>query len=291
MTINPPVVVGVDGSDTSNAATVWAARTAAAHGAPLRLVAAQPPPVIPGGMLVTSQSYFDDLNAESHRILDAAKALAEDTAAGIEVGASLHNSSPIPLLLDLSEQALMIVLGTRGRGALRSALLGSVATGVVTHARCPVVVVPTATVPDEDGQVVVGVDGSANSVPAVEAAFTEASLRGAPLVAVHAWSDIDFDTLPVAVEALPWSAVAASEEAALAESLAGMQERFPEVEVTRVVVQDNAVDQLIARSRDAQLVVVGSHGRGGFRGMLLGSTSRALLHRGERPLMVVRERR
>ncbi len=143
MTINPPVVVGVDGSDTSNAATVWAARTAAAHGAPLRLVAAQPPPVIPGGMLVTSQSYFDDLNAESHRILDAAKGLAEDAAAGIEVETSLHNSSPIPLLLDLSEQARMIVLGTRGRGALRSALLGSVATGVVTHARCPVVVVPT----------------------------------------------------------------------------------------------------------------------------------------------------
>lgn len=291
MTINPPVVVGVDGSDTSNAATVWAARTAAAHGAPLRLVAAQPPPVIPGGMLVTSQSYFDDLNAESRRILDAAKALAEDTAAGIEVETSLYNSPPIPLLLDLSEQARMIVLGTRGRGALRSALLGSVTTGVVTHARCPVVVIPTPTVPDEDGQIVVGVDGSANSVPAVEAAFTEASLRGAPLVAVHAWSDIDFDTLPVAVEALPWSAVAESEEAALAESLAGMQERFPDVEVTRVVVQDNAVDQLIARSRDAQLVVVGSHGRGGFRGMLLGSTSRALLHRSERPLMVVRERR
>jgi nucleotide-binding universal stress UspA family protein len=289
VTTNPPVVVGVDGSDTSNAAVVWAARTAAGHGAPLRLVTAQPPPVVPGGMLVTSQTFFDDLDAESRRVLTAAKALAEEFAPGVEVEMALHKSPPVPLLLDLSERSRMIVLGTRGRGAIRSALLGSVTSAVVTHAHCPVVVVPSPELPSVEAPVVVGVDGSANSVPAVAAAFVEASLRRAPLVAVHAWSDIDFDTLPVAVEALPWSAVAESEEATLAESLAGMQERFPDVEVTRVVVQDNAVDQLLARSTDAQLVVVGSHGRGGFRGMLLGSTSRALLHRTERPLMVVRQ--
>ncbi|MFD1810780.1 universal stress protein [Rhodococcus gannanensis] len=289
MTTNPPVVVGVDGSDTSNAAVVWAARTAAGHGAPLRLVAAQAPPVIPGGMLVTSQTFFDDLDAESRRVLTAANDLAEKSAPGVVVETALHKSPPVPLLLDLSERSRMIVLGTRGRGAIRSALLGSVTSAVVTHAHCPVVVVPSPELPAVDAPVVVGVDGSTNSVPAVEAAFVEASLRRAPLVAVHAWSDIDFDTLPVAVEALPWSAVAESEEAALAESLAGMQERFPDVEVTRVVVQDNAVDQLLARSTNAQLVVVGSHGRGGFRGMLLGSTSRALLHRTERPLMVVRQ--
>lgn len=291
MTINPPIVVGVDGSDTSDAATVWAARAAANHGAPLHLVAAQPAPVIPGGMVVTSQSYFDDLDAESRRVLGEAKTLAEKAASGLDIEATIHHAPPIPVLLDLSEQARMIVLGTRGRSAARSALLGSVTASVVTHARCPVVVIPSVDLPADDSRIVVGVDGSSNSTPAVEAAFTEASLRGAPLVAVHAWSDIDFDSLPVLVEEIPWSALADSEAASLAESLAGWQERFPDVEVQRIVVRDNAVEQLLEQSHSAQLVVVGSHGRGGFRGMLLGSTSRALLHRTERPLMVVRERR
>lgn len=288
MVTNPPIVAGVDGSDTSNAATVWAARTAAAHGAPLHLVSAQPASVLAGGFLVTSQQFFDDLDAESNRVLADAKALATETVPGLDVTVALYHDSPIPLLLDLSEQARMIVLGSRGLGAVRGAVLGSVSTAVVTHAKCPVTVIPG---PDAgtDGPVVVGVDGTANSAPAVEAAFVEASLRGAPLVAVHAWSDVDFDTLPAAVEELPWPGLVESEEAALAESLAGGRERFPDVDVQRVVVRDRAVDQLLEQSRKARLVVVGSHGRGGFRGMLLGSTSRALLHKIECPLMIVRQ--
>ena len=191
----------------------------------------------------------------------------------------------------LEIDARMIVLGTRGLGAVRGALLGSVTAALATHSRCPVVVVPSGDTPPDDGPVVVGVDGTTNSEPAIEAAFTEASLRGVPLVAVHAWSDVDFDTLPAAVENLPWEALGTSEEASLAESLAGWRERFPDVDVHKVVVRDRAVDQLLERSRPAQLVVVGSHGRGGFRGMLLGSTSRSLLHRIDRPLMIVRDRR
>lgn len=290
MIINPPIVVGVDGSETSNAATVWAARTAAQHKAPLRLVSALPTPMVYGGMLVTSQEYFDDLAAETQRILAAATELAKQSAPGLEVETAVLHGSPIPSLLDLSESARMIVLGSRGLGAVRGALLGSVTAALATHARCPLVVVPAAEAPGS-GPVVVGVDGSPNSVPAIEAAFTEASLRGAPLVAVHAWSDVDFDTLPAELEDLPWAGLAENEEATLAESLAGWQERFPDVEVQRVVVRDRAVEQLLEQSKSAQLTVVGSHGRGGFRGMLLGSTSRSVLHRAERPLMIVRERR
>ncbi|MGW0041677.1 universal stress protein [Rhodococcus sp. NPDC003348] len=291
MIINPPIVVGVDGSETSNAAALWGAHAAARHKAPLRVVSALPTPVVYGGVLVTSQEYFDDLAAETQRILAAATELAKKAAPGVEVETAVLRGSPIPSLLDLSESARMIVLGCRGLGAVRGALLGSVTSALATHARCPLVVVPGAeTVPDA-GPVVVGVDGSANSVPAIEAAFTEASLRGTSLVAVHAWSDVDFDTLPAAVEDLPWEGLAENEEAALAESLAGWQERFPDVAVQRVVVRDRAVEQLLDQSKSAQLTVVGSHGRGGFRGMLLGSTSRTLLHRAERPLMIVRERR
>lgn len=291
MTINPAIVVGVDGSDTSKAAAAWAARAAARYAVPLRLVAAQPATLAYGGPLMASQEFYDDLDRETKRVLAEAKDVAAAAAPGLEAEAVIVNSSPIPVMLDESERARMIVLGSRGLGAVRGVLLGSVTAALATHARCPLVVVPTVDTDPADGPVVVGVDGSANSAPAVEAAFTEASLRGAPLVAVHAWSDVDFDTLPAAVEEIPWPGLAENEEATLAESLAGWQERFPDVDVRRVVVRDRAVEQLLDQSHAAQLVVVGSHGRGGFRGMLLGSTSRALLHRIERPLMIVRERR
>ncbi|MFD4469627.1 universal stress protein [Rhodococcus sp. NPDC058505] len=285
-----PIVVGVDGSDTADAALQWAARTAAAHTAPLHLVAALPTPVVYGGALVASQQFYDDLDAEANRTLTAAAARAREIAPGVEVGTALHHGPPIPALLDRSESARMLVVGSRGLGAVRGALVGSVSTALATHSRCPVVVIPTAD-PTPTGPVVVGVDGSPNSAPAIGAAFLEASLRTVPLVAVHAWSDVDFDTLPSAVEDLPWEGLIENEEATLAECLAGWRERFPDVEVQRIVVRDRAVDQLLTQSRSAQLVVVGSHGRGGFRGMLLGSTSRALLHRVERPVMIVRERR
>ena len=123
------------------------------------------------------------------------------------------------------------------------------------------------------------------------AAFEEASLRRTGLVAVHAWTDLDLATV-YQVDSphrlLDHADLARGQELLLAESLAGWQERYPDVAVTRVVVADRPVSHLLERAADAQLVVVGSHGRGGFASMLLGSTSRALLHATPCPLMVVR---
>lgn len=291
MTTTLPIVVGVDGSDISKAAIAWAARAAARYDCPLHLVTAQAATAAYGGLMMASQEFYDDLEQATKEVLVEARAVAADAAPGITAATMIVHGSPIPAMLDQSESARMLVLGTRGLGALRGALLGSVTSALVAHAQCPVVVVPPGDAPAADGPIVVGVDGTANSEPAIEAAFVEASLRAVPLVAVHAWSDVDFDTLPAAVENLPWESLETSEEATLAESLAGWQDRFPDVEVRRVVARDRPVDQLIEQSGAAQLVVVGSHGRGGFRGMLLGSTSRDLLHRSELPLMIVRDRR
>ena len=130
----------------------------------------------------------------------------------------------------------------------------------------------------------VGVDGSSNSEPALGVAFDEASHRRAELHALYAWSDVS-ESLAFAVD---WQAVSTAEEMALAESLAGWQERYPDVHVQRIVVKDRPVRNLLERSQQAQLVVVGSHGRGGFAGMTLGSTSQALLHLVECPIIVVR---
>jgi nucleotide-binding universal stress UspA family protein len=132
--------------------------------------------------------------------------------------------------------------------------------------------------------VVVGIDGSPASEAATAFAFEEASRRGVELVAVHAWSDFAALELP----GIDWSDVEKQAEEALAERLAGWQERYPDVTIQRVVVADRPAHQLLAWSESAQLTVVGSHGRGGFAGMLLGSVSSAVAESARMPVIVAR---
>ena len=132
--------------------------------------------------------------------------------------------------------------------------------------------------------VVVGIDGSPASESATALAFDEASRRGVELVAVHAWSDFAVSELP----GIEWSDVQKQAEETLAERLAGYQERYPDVTVRRVVVLDRPARQLLEQSEAAQLTVVGSHGRGGFAGMLLGSVSSAVAESARMPVIVAR---
>jgi nucleotide-binding universal stress UspA family protein len=193
----------------------------------------------------------------------------------------------VPVLADLSSSAQMIVVGSRGRGALARSLLGSISTGLAHHAHCPVAIIH-----DEDplmphpskAPVVVGVDGSPASEGALAIAFEQASFRGVDLVAVHAWSDSGVLEFPGA----DWSTLQAAGEETLSERLAGWQERYPDVPVRRVVVADKPAHQLIEQAESAQLLVVGSHGRGGFTGMLLGSVSTSVVHGARMPVIVAR---
>jgi nucleotide-binding universal stress UspA family protein len=188
----------------------------------------------------------------------------------------------------------MIVIGHTGDGGFADMLLGSTAAAVVSHAHCPVMVIRGRSGHSgspESGPVVVGVDGSPVSEQAVGVAFEEASARGVPLVAVHAWSDGNtaswYRTNRYLAE---WDSIKDGEALALAERLAGWQEKHPEVEVRRELVQDRPRHALLERSATSQLIVVGSRGRGGFRGMLLGSTSQALVQHAQCPVLVVRSR-
>jgi nucleotide-binding universal stress UspA family protein len=203
------------------------------------------------------------------------------------VDTELVTAGVVPALVDLSKEAEMMVVGARGLSAISRRLVGSVSSGLVHHAHCPVAVIH-----DEDplmptpamAPVVVGIDGSPASEAATAIAIDEASRRGVELVAVHAWSDYGAYALP----GVTWSDMQKDAEEILAERLAGWQERYPDVTVRRVVVPDRPAHQLLEQSESAQLTVVGSHGRGGFAGMLLGSVSAAVAESARMPVIVAR---
>ncbi|GAA2780279.1 MULTISPECIES: universal stress protein [Mycolicibacterium] len=284
------IVACVDGSPESKVAVDWAARDAALLGLPVHLVHVLSSPVvmtfpevpIPAGYLQWQED-------SAHEVLEqASKVVAEATVdRPVEVTTEIASGSTVPTLVDLSKDARLIVVGSRGRGALARGLLGSVSTGLVHHAHCPVAIIhdqdPLMEQPSR-APVVVGVDGSPSSDKALEIAFEQASLRAVDLVAVHAWSDTGVFEFP----GLDWPALQSIAEVTLAERLAGWQERYPDVVVRRLVVADRPARQLIEQSESAQLMVVGSHGRGGFAGMLLGSVSTAVVHGTRLPLIVAR---
>lgn len=285
------ITVGVDGSPASNAAVGWAAREAVMRRSPLTLVqvvnpVAEPWPRIPlpSGLPVWREN-------EGRRILDDSLKIARDVVDGdprTPIEADLMFSTTVPTLVDLSKGAELMVVGNHGRGALARGLLGSVSSGLVRRAHCPVAVIRENDLPTPDfdqAPVLVGIDGSPASDLAVALAFDEASRRGVELIALHAWSDTEIFEVP----GLDWSAVKAEEERLLAEGLAGWQERYPDVTVHKRLVGDRPASVLVETSESAQLVVVGSRGRGGFTGMLLGSVSNAVVQAVRVPVIVARQ--
>ncbi|MFD4180662.1 universal stress protein [Rhodococcus sp. NPDC058514] len=295
MSAGKPIVVGVDGSESSSAAVAWAARTAAMRGAPLVLVSVVHVPAYYYTEPYLARGYGDDLKDAGRAHLDGAAVLAAQAVDGLgtlDVSTKLHDGQIAETLLQYSDSAAMIVLGSRGLGEFTGALMGSVTVAVSSHSTAPVAVVRGRTLdgrPPTEGPVVVGVDGSEISEAAVAVAFEEASVRHASLIAVHVWSDVSVQPSLGATSDDPhWSGIQSFEEEVLSERLAGWSERYPDVDVQRVVARDRPVRVLSEYAERAQVLVVGSHGRGGFRGMLLGSTSNALMRTADCPVLIVR---
>ncbi|GAB3435020.1 universal stress protein [Actinophytocola sediminis] len=286
------IVVGVDGSERGTNAIVWAAEEAARHGVPLRLVHACEVPVgYPGGV-IDPQVLRVALEEQGRAWLAEAASLAATSVPGLRVEEVFEVAPTVPLLVKESRTAAQLVLSTRGLGGFTGLLIGSTSVALAGRALCPVVVVRGRTAedaPPTDGPVVVGVDGTPVGEAAIAYAFASASLRRTDLVAVHAWSDLLLEVAFAGqADALDFSALAEQATELLGERLAGWQEKYPDVHVHREVRRDRTTHALLAAARDAQLVVVGSRGRGGFRGLLLGSTSQHMLYHAPCPVAVVR---
>lgn len=294
ITAENEIVVAVDGSEASKSAVAWAANAAWKRGEPLKLVSAYTMPqfMFADGM-VPPQELYTELDNEAAAKLDDAIEIVKSVSSDVQVSTLVKEASPIDLLLTLSETAVMIVMGSRGLGGLSGLVMGSVSAAVVSHADSPVVVVRkdnAVTEANKYGPVVVGVDGSDVSRKALELAFKEADARGVSLRAIHAWRDNQIQTSYVGVVEAQANkdSVIKEHQDLLSEEVARLLEQYPNVEVEEIVERERPVNSLKDAAEDAQLLVVGSHGRGGFRGMLLGSTSRALLQCAPCPMMVVR---
>lgn len=287
--VSLPTVVGVDGSSASLDAVRWAALDAELHNSGLVIVSSVPVPRALTGFRTLPEPATEQFRRDTKRILDEALTVAGRAARPISIETHLSDRPAVSTLLEYSTTSRMVVIGSNGLGGTDRRSLGSISFALSTHAHCPVTVVrawPTDHRLQAANTIVVGVDGTKASEAAVALAFEEAAERKAPLTAVHAWSDADL-SIGIPVRGLEWPMNKPSTEDVLTRILDEYSQRHPSVTVRRAVVKDRPVHALLDHAQGAQLLVVGSHGRGGFSGMMLGSASRSVLGRASCPVVIV----
>lgn len=296
------IVVGIDGSEQSNCALIWAAREAKLRQVPLHLVTAYTIPIFAASGLDGGYATVDD-----DVIRQGAEAVLRESAAkiahlNVEVDARVENGDAAGVLLDMSETAQLLVFGSRGRGGFIGRLLGSVSTALPAHSKCPSVTVPLkcaqrlgqgdATAPAGpavEKVVAVGVDGSDQARYAVLMAAEQAERSGSSLRIICAVQPY--------TGSLAWMPAPVDREALFAEIQeqldAGekwLRSHFPKLPIEVQLVEGSAVEKLVQASESCELVVMGTRGRGGFAGMMLGSTTDGVRHHTKGPIMVVRDR-
>lgn len=297
------IVVGIDGSEQSDCALLWAARQAKFRKSKLHLVTAYTVPIFAASGLDGGYATVDDdvIRQGAEGVLREAAARVESF--GVELDARVENGDAAGVLLEMSETAELLVFGSRGRGGFIGRLLGSVSSALPGHSKCPTVTVPLScapriaespdvsqpALPGVEPIVTVGVDGSEQGRYAVLFAAEEATRAGLKLRIVCAVQPY--------TGSMAWMPAPVDREKLFAEIQAQLdaggrwiRHHFPELEIQIDLVEGSAVDVLVEASATSQLLVLGTRGRGGFTGMLLGSTTDGVRHHAKGPVMVVKDR-
>lgn len=291
-TVTRAVVVGLDRSDQARAAVEYAAARAVRHRRPLRVVHAfEPSQYAVRSTIGWTPDLHGVLRNSAQRLVDETTEVLAMVYPDLEVQSRLEPGSAVEMLVEESEHADTVVVGSRGSGGFADLVIGSTTLHVASQARCPVVAVPSP--PDGEAPrhgVVVGVDGSALSESAIEFALQVASELDEPLVALHAWTNPARLGPGVMLPLVYDSDLVADEEGlVLAESMAGWAEKYPDVRIESKVARGHAVHALVTEAQHARLLVVGSRGRGAVRS-LIGSVSHGVLHHATGPVAVVHRR-
>jgi nucleotide-binding universal stress UspA family protein len=304
------IVVGVEGSDHGQCALVWAAREAERRRRPLHIVTAYSVPIFAASGLDGGYATVDDSVIREGAEAIVRQALDKVSGYNVDVDASVENGDASGVLLEMSETAELLVFGTRGRGGFVGRLLGSVSSALPAHAKCPTVTVPLIcadrlgeTTEDKrikaeqakmghqrvENVVVVGVDGSEQARVAVLEAASQAERMGATLRVVCA--------VPQYSGSLAWVPAPMDRKALFADirmqldaGMTWLKSHYPHLSMESELKDGSPVEVLVEASKHVELVVVGTRGRGGFTGMLLGSTSDGVLHHAKGPVMVVPDR-
>lgn len=279
------IIVGTDGTDSSATAVEWAAAEAHRRRTPLRIVHAFDWDRRESRFDIGNE-YIDVPRMLADAVVAAAAGGARSACPDVEVQTDTRIGYPVPQLLEEARDAELLVLGNRGHGGFTGLRIGSVSQRLALHAPCPVAIVRGPA--DADGPVAAGVDDSPAAEHVLPTAFDAAAERACPLVVIRsfrrempAWLA---NVLPV--RRTPEQDAAA--RATLIEQVDPWRAKYPEVPVETVVTEDSAAGALVAASRWARLVVIGSRGHGVTGGTLVGATSLQLLDHAESPVLISR---
>lgn len=276
-------IIGVDGSEQSRVALDWGLARAAQTGASVELLH-----VADDSFLSESVAFLSEAQQASEQMLDAERAYAEASGFTGTITGRAVVGHPIAEVEEASKGADLVILGAHAGSMLSGSFFGTRAVKIAAVAHCPVAVVPFQTEGQPQPGVVVGVDGSEPSQKAIAFAAEEASMRRVPLIAVYAW----MPPLTPGLEYL-WSEELVetqrnAAEEAIAIGTAGLATRYPDLVIERRIVQAPPVAALLQAAENADLIVVGSRGRGGISRLLLGSVSHGVLQALPRTTIVTR---
>lgn len=276
------IVVGIDDSTAGETALAWAMRRAENLKSPVTLMH-----TVYETWLADGYGYYDAILDAEKKLLGEAAARAEALAPSVATRTELRTGSAPRVLSELSKEAGLIVVGTDRKSRIEGELFGSVSLQIAALASCPVAVIPALPETERSG-VYVGVDGSSDAVAAVALAAAEADRTGQELFALYA---VHLPSRRV-LSRIPAEAVTErmeEERLVLAESVAGLTVRYPDLVVHQVLETDESPARaLVAAAKNAQLLVVGSRGRGSLQRLLMGSVSHEVLLHITCPTIVTR---